>query len=199
MTTTSDVSGDTVLLLGGGIGAGKSRVASLFADAGCTIIEADAVGRSVLERGTGAVDDVAELWPEVVADGVVDRAALARIVFADAEELARLEAITHPEIGRLINEGIEAANGPVVVEIPVMAILSESPYVRVAVIADASVREDRAVARGGDRADVRRRMSHQPSDAQWVAWADSVIDNSGAWSHTSSAVAALITEVLGNG
>ena len=188
-----------VLLLGGGIGAGKSRVAEVFAERGFDVIEADKVGHRVLEEDTAAISAVAAHWPSTVVGGVVDRAALAQIVFADPVALASLESITHPAIGDALRRGIEAASGPVVVEIPVMKVLSRGPYLRVAVVADEITRELRAVARGTDRGDVRRRMSHQPSDEEWIAWADHVIDNSHSWDATATSVHSLIDEVLGNG
>jgi len=199
MTTTSDPSQFPVLLLGGGIGAGKSRVAGEFSRRGFEVIEADTVGHDVLNSDTGAIAAVAVAWPDAVVDGVVDRTILARIVFSDADALAKLESITHPVIGQVLLRRIGDATGPVVVEIPLMKVLSKGPYLRVAVVADVQIREDRAVGRGASREDVRNRMSHQQSDAQWADWADRVIENSGDWDATAQSVGALIDEVLGNG
>jgi dephospho-CoA kinase len=188
-----------VILLGGGIGAGKSRVASVFAQRGFEVIEADKVGHDVLRTNTDAVAAVAAAWPETVDDGEVDRAALARIVFAEPHALATLESITHPVISELLLERIETATEPVLIEVPLMKVLTEGLHMRLAVVADSQTREDRAVVRGSDRDDVRRRMDHQPSDAEWIAWADRSIDNSQEWDHTEMGVHALIDEVLGNG
>ena len=194
-----DAMDQTVILLGGGIGAGKSRVASAFAQRGFEVIEADKVGHDVLRTNTNAVAAVADTWPETVDDGVIDRVALARIVFADPDALATLEAITHPVISQTLLKRIEAASEPVLIEVPLMKVLTQESYLRVAVVADAQTREDRAVARGFERDDVRRRMGHQPSDAEWTAWADRSIDNSQEWVHTEVRVHALIEEVLDNG
>ena len=199
MTMSSGARHHPILLLGGGIGAGKSRVTELFAERSFEVIEADKVGHAVLEKDIGAITAVADLWPDTVTGGIVDRAALAEIVFSDTDALVKLEEITHPAIGQTLNRRIRAATGPVVVEIPLMKVLAQAPYLRVAVVADRRVREDRAVARGADRDDVRRRMSHQPSDEEWVTWADHVIDNGSDWESTSHAVNALIDEVLGDG
>jgi dephospho-CoA kinase len=199
MTATPDTNRHPVLLVGGGIGAGKSRVGSVFQDRGFEVIEADKVGHGVLEHDVAAIEAVGALWPSVVTDGVVDRAALAAIVFADAAALAELESITHPAIADTLRRRIESAQTPVVVEIPLMRVLAGEPYVRVAVVADPATREDRAVARGASREDTRRRMSHQQSDAQWAEWADHIIDNSGEWDATAAAVHSLIDTVLRNG
>jgi dephospho-CoA kinase len=188
-----------VILLGGGIGAGKSRVALVFAQRGFEVIEADKVGHDVLRTNTNAIAAIEAAWPETVDDGVVNRAALARIVFADPDALATLEAITHPVISETLLEHIETGTDPVLIEVPLMNVLAQAPYLRAAVVADARTREDRAVARGSERDDVRRRMGHQPSDAEWAAWADRSIDNSQEWDRTEVRVHALIDEVLGNG
>lgn len=188
--------GPVRILLGGGIGAGKTSVCDVFAAHGFEVIVADAVGHSVLQPGGTAVDAVAEAWPTAVHDGIVDRARLARIVFTDPDELARLEAITHPEIGARIEDMLDDAPGPVVVEVPVMSVLADREFVRVAVVADEDLRLARAVARGGDEADVRRRMASQPSDAEWRAWADVVVDNSGPWADTEQAVVDVISGLV---
>jgi dephospho-CoA kinase len=198
MMTTIGAHGQPVLLLGGGIGAGKSRVASEFAERGFEVVEADKVGHDVLERNEDAIASVADVWPEAVEDGMVDRQTLAGIVFADPTALARLESITHPLIREILTARIERAQGPVVVEIPLMKVLFKEPYLHVAVVADQDVREDRAVERGANRGDVRRRMENQQSDEQWVAWADRVIENTGDWDATREAVHMVIDEILGD-
>jgi dephospho-CoA kinase len=198
MITTSDEIAFPVVLLGGGIGAGKSRVAAVFAEHGFEVVEADKVGHAVLEDDAGAIAAVAALWPIVVQAGVVDRAALGAIVFRDPAELAKLEAITHPAIAEELERRIETARRPVVVEIPLTKVLAHGPYVRVAVVADEITREIRAVQRGATRDDVRRRMYHQPTDVAWSAWADHVIDNSGSWDVTVGSTNIVIDEVLGD-
>ncbi|MGI9665975.1 MAG: dephospho-CoA kinase [Acidimicrobiia bacterium] len=184
------------VVLGGGIGAGKSTVAELFGDHGFGLIIADEVGREVLSPGTKAVDQVARRWPRAVVDGVVDRAALAQIVFADESELDALEAITHPYISQRISDGLVAAGDrPMLVEVPVLSVASRFAAVRIAVVADSEVRIARAVQRGNEVEDVRRRVAAQPTDAEWIEWADRVIDNSGSWAETERVVLSIIEEM----
>ena len=184
------------VLVGGGIGAGKSSVVALFADAGYHVIVADDVGRSVLAPGAPAVTAVAHLWPDVVHEGVVDRTALAGIVFADAPSLAALESITHPEIADAIAAEIEEHRTEAVcVEAPVLGMLEAPTWHRVAVVAPIDVRLARAVGRGGDADDIRRRIASQPDDETWRAWADTVIDNGGAWADTERFVAQIVAEL----
>jgi dephospho-CoA kinase len=186
---------DVVVLLGGGIGAGKSSIAALFADRGFEVVEADIVGHRVLATDPEVRSAVSNRWPSVVSDGVIDRAALAEVVFSDPSELRHLEQITHPRIRSAIVDRIaESQATKVVVEIPLtsMNVNVDGAIVRVAVVADHDVRLARAVIRGGDAADIQRRMRLQDDDATWRAWADHVVDNSGAWTLTERTIQTLI-------
>ncbi len=186
---------DVVVLLGGGIGAGKSSIAALFAERGYEVIEADLVGHEVLATDPEVLAAVINRWPAVVSDGVIDRAGLAGVVFSDPAELRHLEQITHPRIRAAIADRIASTEASlVVVETPLtgMGVATDITTVRVAVLADHDVRLARAVMRGGDAADVERRMRSQDDDATWRAWADHVVDNSGAWTLTERTVLTLI-------
>lgn len=189
--------------LTGGIGAGKSTVARLLAERGATVIDVDELGRRVLAPGGRAEAGVAAAFgPSVqAADGSIDRAALARIVFGDPEALARLTALSHPAINEELLEELRllpASSGVVVLD---MAILTESilgqiedPYryrYVITVEADPARREERAVARGSDRDDVRRRMSHQSDEATRRAVADFVITNDASLADLTAQVDAL--------
>ena len=114
-----------LIVVAGGLGSGKSTVAAMLAAKGATTIEADRIGHEVLEPGGPAFVAVAERWPVVVVDGAIDRQRLAAIVFSDLEQLQELESITHPAIGAEIARRAHAAAGsPVVVELPVPAIVA---------------------------------------------------------------------------
>jgi dephospho-CoA kinase len=86
--------------LTGGIASGKSTLAAALRDLGAAVIDADAIARDAVRRGTPALDAiVAAFGPGVLAaDGELDRAAMASRVFADAGARARLEAIVHPAV-----------------------------------------------------------------------------------------------------
>lgn len=168
------------LLLCGGIGAGKSSVAAALAGHGARVIHADGIGHSVLEPEGEAFADVARRWPQVVSDGRIDRAALAAVVFSDPAQLAELEAITHPAIVARIGAMVaEATEELVAVEVPLMRDFMGRGWRRVVVHAPAGVRRQRLLDRGMDPDDVDARMSVQPDDADWLAWAEFVVDNSG--------------------
>jgi dephospho-CoA kinase len=165
--------------VGGGIGAGKGVVARLFEERGFSVISADEAGHRVLEPAGASYAEVAARWPSVVVGGTIDRSRLAAIVFADADALSELESITHPAIVETIAETIDALDGPVAVEVPLFLDLKGS-WLRVFVDAEEARRIERAVDRGEDEADVRRRAAVQADRAAWLEWADRVIDNNGS-------------------
>ncbi len=119
-------------------------------------------------------------------DGHIDRGALAAAVFGRPEALARLTAISHPAINETLVERIDALPADAVVVLD-MAILVESnlgramprhAYTRVVVVeAPEALRVERAVARGMQEADVRRRIASQATDAERRAVADAVVTN----------------------
>lgn len=88
--------------LTGGIGSGKSTVAACFADLGVPVIDADAIARELVIPGMPALQEIAESFgPDIVAqDGTLKRAQLRSLIFCDAVQRGRLEAILHPLILR---------------------------------------------------------------------------------------------------
>ena len=187
-------SSDGRWLITGGIGSGKSEVRRLLAELGIRTVDADALGHLVLaEEG---LTPVAERWPHVVLEGQIDRQALARIVFHDPGELEMLEAITHPMIFGRIKADLKGFSGVAVVEMPLLKTPMGWPMI--VVDADDATRLHRAVQRGMDEADVRRRMASQPSRADWLAAADLVVPNHGEIDHLKEA-AALLGDYLQRG
>ena len=179
-----------VLIVGltGGIGSGKSTVAGLLAAKGATVIDVDGLGRAVIAPGGRAVPAVIDAFGPSVAgpDGHVDRAALARVVFGDADALARLTAISHPAINAELAERLDELPHDSIVVLD-MAILVESSLGRgeprhsyshvVVVEAPEEVRVRRAVERGMAEDDVRARLAVQATDEQRRVVADAIVVN----------------------
>jgi dephospho-CoA kinase len=92
--------------LTGGIATGKSFCLGRFAAMGVPVIDADLLARDAVAAGSpGLALIAARFGPSVItADGGLDRASLAAIVFADRTARAQLESIVHPEVYRRINE-----------------------------------------------------------------------------------------------
>jgi len=177
------------LIVGGGIGSGKSTVLRMMEQRGVVVIEADRIGHEILEPDGAAFAAVAARWPEVVVVGRVDRPRLAAIVFADTEQLRALEAISHPLIAAEIGRRVEAAGGDdVALELPLNADVVGSGWLRLAVVAPRNQRLERAIDRGMDGADVSRRIDAQPDREAWIDAADFVIENSGSLLDLEAAV-----------
>ncbi len=96
--------------------SGKTEVARRFVERGARLIEADALGWEVLADPEIRRRIRSAFGPSVLAgDGSVDRRALGRIVFGDASELDRLNALVQPLLERRVREALEAARGEDVV------------------------------------------------------------------------------------
>lgn len=176
----------TVIALTGGIAAGKSTVARVFARQGARIVDADKVAREVVEPGRPALAEIREAFGDEVIrpDGSLDRKALAERVFGDPEALARLNAITHPRIRDRVAERIAAApdESIVVYDVPLLveADLPQPFDAVVTVSAPAEDRVSRLVSeRGYTAVEAAQRVAAQASDADREAIADYVVDASG--------------------
>jgi len=190
--------------LTGGIGAGKSTVARLLAEHGALVLDADLAARAVVEPGTEGLAEVVEAFgPGVLgADGSLDRAALAAVVFADEERRGRLNAIVHPRVRAWMAERSAAApDGSVVVQdIPLLVesgLASGFEFV-IVVDADDETRIGRLVRdRGMTEQQARARIAAQAPRAVRNAAADRLIDNSGNQAELASVVAELWRELEG--
>jgi len=178
-----------VLVIGltGGIGSGKSTVSGLLAERGAVVVDADAIVRHVQRPGTPVFAAMVERFgPGIVAaDGALDRAAVADLVFSDSEALADLNAIVHPAVGQEIADRMAAlaeTDEIVVLDVPLL-VESKNAYPVAGLLVvdvDPEIAVRRLVAHRGMReADVRARMGRQASRDERLARADRVIDNSG--------------------
>jgi dephospho-CoA kinase len=121
------------------------------------------------------------------ADGSLDRAKLAGIVFSDEAAREKLNAITHPLIHQHIQAAEEAAaeaggpNAVIVHDIPLLTEGQRSAGFDVVIVVDvpAEVQVARLAGRGLPEDQARARMAAQASREQRLAIADIVIDNSG--------------------
>jgi dephospho-CoA kinase len=174
-----------VVGLTGGIGAGKSTVSHLLAGRGAVIVDADAIARAVVEPDGPAYQGVVDRFGKDVLqdDGTLDRAALAAIVFSDADALKDLNAIVHPAVGAVITERLaeeSSTSHVVVLDVPLLVESGRGDTAGTIVVdCPPEVALRRAVARGLPEDDVRRRMANQVSREERLAKADFVVDNSG--------------------
>jgi len=192
--------------LTGGIASGKSMVADALAARCAIIIDADVLAREVVEPGTPALAAIVDRFgAQVLRDGQVDRARLARIVFADPEARRDLERIVHPAVRARAAE-LERAAGDAAVVVHVIPLLVETGQhedfdVVVTVDADHETQIQRLMVRNGfTRAEAESRIAAQASREDRRRAADVVVDNTGSltqlreqidalWAELSSAVA----------
>jgi dephospho-CoA kinase len=168
--------------LTGGIGSGKTAVAKLFEEFGAFVIDTDILAREAVAPQSDGFLAITRAWPEVVRHGVLDRAALAEIIFNDPAARERLNAILHPHVRRMaVEREARARRGQLVVH--VVPLLFETHYddlvdKSVLVAADTAARIARIAERDHlDEARVRARMAVQIPLEQARARADYVIEN----------------------
>jgi dephospho-CoA kinase len=170
--------------LTGGIGCGKSSAAKIFGELGAGVIDTDEIAHELTCSGGAALRDIAiRFGPEYMGpDGGLDRAAMRRLVFAQAEARARLEAILHPLIRKEVPVRIAATRAPyVMVVVPLL--LETGAYKtlirRVLVVdCDEKLQVERAMHRSKLTADeVRDIMAAQISRPARLAAADDVLHN----------------------
>lgn len=192
--------------LTGGIGSGKSAVAGLLAQHGARVIDADAVAREVVAReSAGLAEVVDEFGPEILgADGDLDRARVAEIVFTDPRARERLNAIVHPLVAARIEAMLDenSQGGVVVYDVPLLveaSVQDRHEFDLILVIeAPEELRIKRLVRdRGLTEEQVRARISSQASDEQRRAVADVVLVNDGSPGDLSAAIDRLWRDRIG--
>ena len=172
--------------LTGGIAAGKSAVAAELERCGALLVDSDALARLVLEPGTEGLAAVREAFGDrvIAADGSLDRAALASIVFADAGQRERLNRIVHPRVRRMAREIVAQAGPDVVVvqDVPLLVETGQAEAFDLVLVVQAP-REERirrmVEGRGMSVEDAEARIAAQATDEQRAAVADVVIVNDG--------------------
>jgi len=98
-----------VIGITGGIASGKSTISKFLEGMGAYIIDADEIGREVVQKGEKAYNEIVRYFGSDVLlnSGEINRKKLGNIVFSEPEELKVLNDITHPEIVKRISEKID--------------------------------------------------------------------------------------------
>jgi dephospho-CoA kinase len=188
-----------VLGLTGGIGSGKSMVASMFAQLGADVIDADRLARDVVEPGQPALQEIASAFGRdiLLPDGRLDRGKLGRIIFADPVARVTLNAITHPRIRERMDAEIAARQsgpGVLIVDIPLLYENERTGSVETVIVVwvDTQTQLRRLVERNGlSEHEARQRIAAQMPLDEKRARADVVIDNSGSRENTRRQVDAI--------
>ena len=176
--------------LTGGIGSGKSTVASIMASAGAAVMDADAISRSLTMPGGRAIPAIlAEFGEQLIApDGAMNRDAMRALVFSNPESKRQLEAIIHPLVGQVLQEesvaAIAAGHACLVYDVPLLVESGERwrRQVDLVCVVDCGVETQiqRVMSRNQlGRTEIERIISQQASRQQRLDCADAVIFNEG--------------------
>lgn len=192
--------------LTGGLASGKSTVAALLRARGLPVIDADQLAREVVAPGSEGLEAVVAAFGRGVlcADGSLDRAAMAEIVFGDATKRRTLNGILHPRIGALTAERaaeLEARGEPLACYEAALLVengLADAFRPLVVVAAPEAIQIARAMARdGATEEQVRARLRAQMPLSAKVAAADHVIDNAGSLEQTERQVDEVLRAIRG--
>jgi dephospho-CoA kinase len=204
-----------VIGLAGGIGSGKSEVARILESLGCAVLDSDSQARALLDD-PDIRDELVRWWGEGILHDQpdpsgarrVNRAAVARIVFDDPAERARLESLIHPRlkamrrdrIARLREQSpVESRPRAIVIDAPLLfeagvdaecdaVIFVDAPYAqRLARVRD---------ARGWDEAELVRREAAQLPLEEKRRRSDHVIENSGDLAALAAATRRVLDDLL---
>lgn len=175
-----------VIGITGGVGCGKSEVGRILAGIGVPVLDADDVAHALLEPGSPVVEQVVQRFGRayVRPEGGVDRPALARLVFADAQARRDLEGLVHPPVWLRIQQWIRdhRDRGPVAVLVPLLyeADLTAGWSAIWCVSAPPGVVRERCRARGWSEDEVLTRQAAQWPLREKEKRADVVVSNHGS-------------------
>lgn len=180
--------------LTGGIGCGKSTAVNAFRELGAMIIDADQVARDIVEPGTKALTEIAELFGNeiLLENGALDRTRLKRIIFSPTKEaeqaLANLEKITHPIISEEIKSRMDWAVNQnsdfsyLLIDIPLLVEKEyETLFDRIVVVDCTTEQQINRVRNrdGMDEETILKIIEQQATREQRQEVATDILDNSG--------------------
>ena len=188
--------------LTGSIGMGKSATAKMFADVGVPVFDADATVHELQAKNGPAIPAINQAFPGVVDDGVLDRDALGKIVFADPDAKKRLETIIHPMVGEARQRFFAEAEGGghrfVVMDVPLLFETGGNKVCDkvVVVSAPADVQRERVLARPGmSEEKFNNILSRQTPDAEKRAGADYIVETDKGLEHAHCRVQEISKEL----
>lgn len=176
-----------IIGLTGGIASGKSTVSDFLRRNGAVIIDADAISRSLTAPGGAALETIRAVFGDSVFEGdTLDRKKLAQVIFSDAAQREKLNAIIHPLVlAQMRDKTLEAAAHGETAVIWDVPLLFETGYDRFAdetwlVAAEESIQLSRLIARDGlTPSQAQSRIDAQMPLAQKRTLADRILENNG--------------------
>ena len=169
----------------GGIGSGKTTICKIFEVLGIPVFYADGVARGLMTRDARLVKGIKDTFGQDIyfADGSLNNKHIAAIVFSDAVELDKLNALVHPAVFRAFDSWLEQVPPNIPYVLKEAALLFESGSYKmcdrnILVIAPEALKLERVTKRDNvTAAQVRARMDKQFTDEQKIQMADHLIYN----------------------
>lgn len=191
--------------LTGGIACGKTYVTEKLRALGCEVLDADQVARTVVEPGQPAYQDIVkEFGPEALqADGTIDRAKLSAIIFSDAAQRAKMNAIVHPRVHEAQSRWMAevVARNPAAIAVVDAALMIESGGYKqfdklVVVYCTPEIQLARLMMRNNlPLEEAARRIAAQMPTDEKLKYADYSLDTSDGFAPTDQRIIALYTEL----
>ena len=171
--------------LTGGIGSGKSTVASVFKRLGVKVVDADQASRAVVEPESETLKAIIDYFKgeTLLVDGQLNRSALRDIIFNNPEHKAWLEGLLHPLINGWISQQLEqpTTSPYVILESPLLFETNQYKMINTSLLVDVSPEQQIARASQRDRVNksqIQAIIDTQMSREQKVELADFIFDNS---------------------
>ncbi|MEP7069854.1 MAG: dephospho-CoA kinase [Usitatibacter sp.] len=175
-----------VIGLTGGIGSGKSTVASRLEQLGASVVDSDEIARALTASGGAAIEALREQFGARFfgADGALDRAAIRDLVFEDPQARSRLEAVLHPAIRAAADAALARTAGAYALVVVPLLFETRGYLDRVARVLVVDCPEELQVARAAQRSGLDPAGVRAIMRAQWPRWrrlqaADDTIWNGG--------------------
>ncbi|MEJ6403313.1 dephospho-CoA kinase [Yoonia sp. 2307UL14-13] len=186
--------------LTGSIGMGKSTTAQMFRDEGIPVWDADAAVHQLYRAGGDAVEPIQNLFPAVIQDGQVSRAAVKGIIAEDSEALNKIESVVHPLVAEHRQNFIDSHDDQLLVfDIPLLFETDANHWLDAILVVTAppDVQRDRVMQRPGmTKAQFNALLERQVPDVEKRARADYIIETL-TLDDTHAAVRKLISELKG--
>ena len=192
--------------LTGGIASGKTTVRQILAELGAYVLDADDLVHELMQPGGAAYDPVLQRFGRGIldSDGAIDRTALGRIVFHDADERAALNAIVHPLVRTEADRRMNDEVGYAAIAVFDAALLVESGAYRhfdrlIVLSCSVGTQLQRLVAREGiSVVEAQARITAQAPLSDKLAVADYVIDTGGTIRETREQTDKVFADLVAN-
>ena len=192
-----------VVGLTGSIGMGKTATGKLFSKLGVPVCDADSIVHALYDKGGAAVEPIRAVFPDVVAEGRVDRVKLGESLAVEPEGFERLESIVHPLVRQAQQDFLDRSRKKgvtlAVLDIPLLFETGRDRDVDRIVVVSASpeIQKERVMKRPGMTAEIfNALLARQLPDEEKRARADFVVDTSKTREHAFAQVRDIVAALM---